>query len=97
MVKLILLAVAMGLTGCTTLSNISKMNRVIPQIEHLVLLKDKAAASDPQTILLCGDDDYEERLLIATAKQMGWTVVSTVARLDHKPIHCTSMAYRVEP
>ena len=72
MKKLLLLAVL--LPGCTTLSNIATMNRVLPQVQQLVFLQD-AENQDPQGGVyyeVCGKaPDRDE--IIRIARLMGWT------------------------
>ena len=69
---LALVLVVMVLQGCTTLSNINKMNRVLPQVERMVTLKDTAI--DRVKMEVCGKDESEQMLLQSIAHQIGWKV-----------------------
>lgn len=80
MVKnMLLIAVLATMTGCTTISNIGKLNRVMPQVQRLVVLKNQKDVSpseqDPTTEI-CGQDASELLELQAYANQLGWLVNS---------------------
>lgn len=91
MKKLLILALALASCGCQTLSNVGRMNRYMPQLQRLVVLKEASRTDGPQEILLCGRDVEEMRFLSAAARQMGWEPKMTQFRTSGDDRFCQSL------
>lgn len=91
MKKALILALALASCGCQTLSNVGKMNRFMPQIQRLVVLKEISRTDGPQEILLCGRDLDELKFLSAAARQMGWEPKMTQYRTSGDDRFCQSL------
>lgn len=103
MKKVMLMALALALGGCTTLSNLGKINRILPQVQRMVWLKnlkDVNPANENPMIEVCGQDDEELHELQAYANQLGWKEVTGITRADGKPYHqphCDGLIYMGKP
>ncbi len=88
---LILILMVVSLTGCTTISNISKLNRIYPQIENMIELKN-ARDMNPNMLIkttqICGKDQTELHVLQAYANQLGWEVYN-----DGGSSNCLGISY----
>lgn len=58
-----------GCGGCTTMRNVARMNRELPQMDALVRLK---AEGQSGVVMLCGESRAEIVQLVDLAKTMGF-------------------------
>ncbi len=89
--KALILAMALAACGCQTVSNVGKMNRYMPQIQRLVILKEASRTDGPQEVLLCGRDMEEMRFLSAVARQMGWEPKTWQVRTSGDDRYCAAL------
>ncbi len=63
------------LPGCATMDNIGKVNRLIPQMEILAMKQDQVNQEGGHAdVTLTAKDAEECKLLLAIARNMGWTL-----------------------
>jgi len=87
---LVVLGLALVAVGCTTLSNISKMNRYVPVVENLIYLQDNADSEKRMvSIPLCGPTAADAEELARVARVMGWRQ----AKAYDPASHCLTYVY----
>jgi hypothetical protein len=97
-VPALIAALALGACGCQTLHNIGMMDRMIPQLQKLVVDRDSTSPGGKTGETLCGKDEDELRFLVAAAHQMGWEpfVATRGVPAWHRAGPCESVVYSRE-
>lgn len=94
---LILAAAAMTLAGCTTLSNISKLNRMAPVVDSLVYLQDNANQGKRGVSYdICDSELGKVQELERVARLMGWTQYGVYTPEPKKGL-CITYIYTPKP
>ena len=68
---------ALSLTGCATIHNIGRLNRIEPILEELVEAKDSGAK-----VYWCDMKPDERKLLCSSAREMG-AIISSTEKCDN--------------
>lgn len=94
--NLLLVAGLTLISGCTTLGNLSKINRYMPLVDNLIYLQDNADKTQrPVSIQVCDKEPGQVEELERLPRLMGWTRIGLPVPKDGQL--CVPYEYTPKP